>query len=145
MYLFLEYMRGEGGRKRGRGTSMCERHQLVASCMHPHWGPNLQPRHVPWLVIKLVTFRCVGRCPAHWATAVRVRSAVLLTPKWSIIWQRNWDTEQSQEENASVSLLKQNSINRWGLNISAISTWEQSSEKTLKGKSCFQEYFWKKS
>ena len=34
--------RGEGGRKRGRETSMC-------GCLShtPHWGPGLQPRHVP--------------------------------------------------------------------------------------------------
>ena len=37
---FLE--RGEGRRKRGRETSMC-------GCLShaPHWGPGLQPRHVP--------------------------------------------------------------------------------------------------
>ena len=41
IYCFRE---GKGGRKRGRETSMC-------GCFSrtPHWGPGLQPRHVPWL------------------------------------------------------------------------------------------------
>ena len=40
IYLFVE--RGEGGRKRGRETSM-------RSCLShiPHRGSGLQPRHVP--------------------------------------------------------------------------------------------------
>ena len=33
-----------------------EKHQSVASRMHPNWGPHLQPRYVPWLGIELVTF-----------------------------------------------------------------------------------------
>ena len=45
MYSFLE--RGEGRRKRGRETSMC-------GCLShaPYWGPDPQPRHVPWLGIE---------------------------------------------------------------------------------------------
>ena len=47
-FLFLE--KGEGGRKRRRETPMC-------GCLlsTPHWGPGLQPRHVPWLGIKPAT------------------------------------------------------------------------------------------
>ena len=39
IYLSLE---GKGKRKGGRETSMC-------GCLShaPHWGPGLQPRHVP--------------------------------------------------------------------------------------------------
>ena len=40
IYLFLE--RVEGGRKRGRETSMCG----CLSCS-PQWGPGPQPRDVP--------------------------------------------------------------------------------------------------
>ena len=50
-YLFIFRERGrEGGRKRGRETSMC-------GCLPrgPHQGPGPQPRHVPWLRIKPVT------------------------------------------------------------------------------------------
>ena len=63
IYLFLE--RGKGGRKRGRETSIC-------GCLSrgPHWGPGLQPRHVPWLGIELVTL---------WFTA-RAQSTELYQP-----------------------------------------------------------------
>ena len=42
--------------------------------MRPSQGPNLQPRHVPWPGIELVTFHFVGRCPARWATLLRALS-----------------------------------------------------------------------
>ena len=38
---------------------------------HPAWGPNPQPRHVPWLGIQPETFRHVGQRPINWATPVR--------------------------------------------------------------------------
>ena len=64
IYLFLE--RGKGGRKRGRETSMC-------GCLlcAPHWGPSLQPRHVPWLGIKPATLSFTGQCSIHWAIPAR--------------------------------------------------------------------------
>ena len=42
IYLFLE--KGKGGSKRQRETSTC-------GCLSrtPYWGPDLQPRHEPWL------------------------------------------------------------------------------------------------
>ena len=48
--------KGKGGRKKGREISMC-------GCFSPgsHWGPALQPRHVPRLGIKPVTLCFTGR------------------------------------------------------------------------------------
>ena len=44
-------------RRREREKHQCKReHRLVASYTHPNWGPNLQPKYVPWPGIKLVTF-----------------------------------------------------------------------------------------
>ena len=48
-YLFIFRKRWSEG-KRGRETSMCG----CLSC-GPHWGTGLQPRHVPWQGIELVT------------------------------------------------------------------------------------------
>ena len=41
---------------------MREKHGSVASHMHPDWGPNPQPRYVPWRGIKPVTFQSAGWC-----------------------------------------------------------------------------------
>ena len=65
--LFIYFQReGKGGRKRGRTTSMC-------GCPPhaPHWGPGLQPRHMPWPGIKPVTLWFTGQCSIHWATPAR--------------------------------------------------------------------------
>ena len=49
-YLF-NFREGKGKRRRRkREMSMCG----CLSCA-PYWGPGLQPRHVPWLGIELVT------------------------------------------------------------------------------------------
>ena len=62
-YLFLE--RGEGREKeRETNINVWEKHQLVASCTHPDWGPGPQPRHVPWPRIKPATFLFAG-CPTQ--------------------------------------------------------------------------------
>ena len=37
-----------------------ERHHLAAFCRQPDLGPNLQPKHVPSLGIKLVTLWFAG-------------------------------------------------------------------------------------
>ena len=55
--LILE--RGEG---RERNINVRVKHWSVASCMHPDWGPNPQPRHVPWQGTTLATFQSTGRC-----------------------------------------------------------------------------------
>ena len=66
IYLFLE--RGERRRK-GR-----ERKSLCGCLSHaPHWGPGSQPRHVPWLGVKMVTLCFAGQRSIHWATTARGR------------------------------------------------------------------------
>ena len=70
IYLFVE----RGG---GRGEKEQEKHRLVASHMHPDRGPNRQPRYVPWMGIKPVTFRFVGQCQTNWATPVRAFVLIL--------------------------------------------------------------------
>ena len=37
----------------------------------PYWGPGPQPRHVPWLEIKLATLWFAGQSSIHWATPAR--------------------------------------------------------------------------
>ena len=65
-YLFLE--RGkEGERKRNINVWL----PLACPTHHHHWGPGLQPRHVPWQEIELVTFWFTGQYSIHWATPVR--------------------------------------------------------------------------
>ena len=63
---------GDGGRQRGRETSMWKSNiDRLASPIPPTpWsGPRL--RYVPWLGIELVTFCFGGQCPTHRATPVR--------------------------------------------------------------------------
>ena len=63
-YLFLE--RGE---ERERNINV-----PVGWLSHaPNWGPGLQPRHVPWLGIKLVTFWFVVQHSIHWTTPARAK------------------------------------------------------------------------
>ena len=76
---FLFFKRERGGGKegeRGREASMWERtiwdrniHWLPSIC-HDQ-GPNLQPRHGPWLGIEPVTFWFARKCPFNWATLAR--------------------------------------------------------------------------
>ena len=59
----------------------------------PYWGPGLQPRHVPWLGIELVTLWFTGWHSIHWATpamAVFYRFFInfwILTPYQMYHWQ----------------------------------------------------------
>ena len=64
-YLFV-FRERKGGKKRGKETSMC-------CCLShaSHWGPGLQPRHVPWLGIELATLWFTGRHSIHWATPAK--------------------------------------------------------------------------
>ena len=63
IFYFLNiYREGKGGGKRGKETSI--------DCFSPtpNRGPGLQPRHVPWPAMELVTFGFAGWCSIHWAT-----------------------------------------------------------------------------
>ena len=42
-----------------------------------NWGPNQQPRHVPWPSIKPATFQFAGWQPTKWATSVRAQLSLL--------------------------------------------------------------------
>ena len=70
IYLLLE--RGQGREKeRERNTSVGEMCGLVPSHTPPIPGPGPQPRHAPWLGIKVATFRFAGLCSVHWPTPAR--------------------------------------------------------------------------
>ena len=53
-YLFF-FRKRKGGRE-------IRRHTLMCGCLlqSPYWGPGLQPKHVPWLGIELVTLWFAG-------------------------------------------------------------------------------------
>ena len=73
-YLFPD--RGEGKEK--------ERERNISvwwPLVHPHLGPGLQPRHVPWLGTKPVTIWLAGWHSVHWATSAR---ALCLFLTWVI-------------------------------------------------------------
>ena len=92
IYLFLE--RGEWREKEWkRNIDMREKHQLVASSTYPDLGRNLQPRHVPWSGIKLVTFCFAGRNPTNWPTLVRAMNRTFdVTSKKSLpnVWSERF-------------------------------------------------------
>ena len=49
-FIYLYFIEGKGGRKRGREASM------YGCLLHiPYWGPGLQLGHVPWLGIEPAT------------------------------------------------------------------------------------------
>ena len=62
-----------------------EKHQCT-----PHWGPGPQPRHVPWLGIKPVTFWFAGPHSVHWATPARVEhtfDGLFYGPECGLCWR----------------------------------------------------------
>ena len=65
IHLFLERRRnGERG----------EKYQMCGCLLHaPNQGPDLQPRHVPWLRVQLVTLWFTGWHSTHWATLARAK------------------------------------------------------------------------
>ena len=64
--IFFIFRWGKGGRKRGREKlDVREKHPLVASLLHPDGGLNPQPRRVPWLGIKPLTFCFVQPTEPH--------------------------------------------------------------------------------
>ena len=78
-YLFLKILfisrKGETHQST-RGTSTgCPLHT-------PNRGPGPQPRHVPWLGIKPVTFWIAGQHSVHWATPTRAENFILQNYMW---------------------------------------------------------------
>ena len=80
IYLLIFREREREG-ERGREKHQYERESLNNLVKCPNWGPNLQPRHVPWLGIGLATFCFVGWRPTHWAT--RIRPALGFWTAWA--------------------------------------------------------------
>ena len=69
LIIFREMGR-EGGKKGEKHH--CVRDTSASWLLHtPSWGPDLQPRHVPWLGIEPATLWFVGWCSIHWATPAR--------------------------------------------------------------------------
>ena len=58
----IDFRQRGGRRERDRNIIVGEKHGLVASCMHPNWGWNLQPRYVPRPGIELTVFWYMGEC-----------------------------------------------------------------------------------
>ena len=73
--------RGRREKERERNIDVREKHLLVASCIHPDQGVNLQPnpwpRHVSWLAIEPTIFWSAGWYPTNWATPARATSIIL--------------------------------------------------------------------
>ena len=72
---FYYFIFGERGRvgEREEEKHRCARDTWIGclSCA-PYWGPGLQPRHVPWLGIKLETLWFTDQHSIHWASPARV-------------------------------------------------------------------------
>ena len=92
--LFI-YLKGKGGRKRGRETSVC-------GCLSHtlNWGSGLQPRHVPWLGIELATLWFTDWHSIHWVTPPRACFTIFLQ------WKCNYfcNEGEKQEEDRTVEL-----------------------------------------
>ena len=112
IYLFLE--RGEG-RERGRDISMCG----FLSCA-TYWGPCLQPRHVPWLGIKLMTLWLAGWCSIHWVTMSRaiyflitiLASLTTVLYCWKL---KYWEIHITEEKSKKTNTTKTHHGARWVL------------------------------
>ena len=71
MFLFIFRESGREGEREG------EKHQSVVASHTPHhWGPGLQPRHVPWPGIRPVTLCFIGWHSIHWATPARAKVGI---------------------------------------------------------------------
>ena len=69
--LFIFRERGRREKERERNIDVREKHWLIASPTHPYWGPNPQPRCVPWQGMEPVTFCFMAWCSTNWDTLVR--------------------------------------------------------------------------
>ena len=77
---FILFIFRKKGRKRER-----EREISMCGCLNEPPTRDLapQPRHVPWLGIKLVTLWFIGLCSIHWATAAWAALKILMHASWS--------------------------------------------------------------
>ena len=94
-----------------RERKICAKNILIGCLLHaPNWAPGLQPRHVPWLGIKLVTLWFAGRHSIHWATPARAFFTFLeFTFFRKILGTSNWPkiefAEHYQEIKAKYDLV----------------------------------------
>ena len=63
-YLFLEREEGKEEEREGN-IDVREKHQLVASCMCPEWGPDRNPGMCPESGIEPLTHRFAGQYPTN--------------------------------------------------------------------------------
>ena len=98
----------ERGEARERNTDVREKHQSVASSTCPDWGPNLQPRYVPWPGIELVIFCFVGVCSSQLShTGQRAILNSYRVPKgWSFCLSPNHSLISQETENKTEALKK---------------------------------------
>ena len=100
IYLFLE--RGKW-REKERERNI----NVWLPLARPYWGPDPQPRHVPWLGIELVTLWFTGRHSIHRGTPARANFALLYMLidisshvsklfSWQVI-QKLWPRERKYE------------------------------------------------
>ena len=79
MILFIFRDKGRKGKREGE-KHWCVRDTLIGCLLHiSNWGPGPQPRHVPWLGVKPVTFPFAGWHSIHWATPARACLYILNT------------------------------------------------------------------
>ena len=77
--LFIFREREREGEREGE-KHWCVRDTSIGCLLHAtYWGPGLQPRHVPWLRIKPVTFQFTDWHLIHWATPAKT---VLIPFNW---------------------------------------------------------------
>ena len=71
-YVFIFRERGTEGERKGE-KHQCARETWICCPSHTSYrGPDLQPRHVPWLV----TFLSTGQPSIHWATPARASCVI---------------------------------------------------------------------
>ena len=99
-YLFIFRERKREGEREGE-KHQCARETLTGYLSHtPIQGPGLQPRHVPWLGIKLVTFQFAGQGSIHWATLARMVTILKQFKRFN--WNL-WERSKPPKQNISIS------------------------------------------
>ena len=85
LFSFRETRREE---EREGEKQWCVRDTWISPLLHtPNWGPGPQPRHMPWLGVKPLTFHFAGWCSIPWATPARACHLCFTIPQgpWSHI------------------------------------------------------------
>ena len=85
-YIFLRFYLFILDRGEGREKDKERNINVWLPLVHPLLGTwsGLQPRHVPWLGIKMATLGFADRCSIHWDTPSRAKIFILEVP-WVIV------------------------------------------------------------